>query len=137
MLMAKISQSRSNCSKGRLLWLATNPHQQADTGGPDAGLSVKRSLMMANRQEERIVTTYWAYSDDVQVGDNVFVRWGRFGKVTVRVVKVYPDGGLSCVRWNKRRERWTTPKRYNRTADGRNWIEHDQADRTTPTPTPV
>ena len=83
------------------------------------------------------MTTHWAYSDDVQVGDNVFVRWGRFGRVAARVVKVHADGGLSCVRWNKRRKAWTTPKRYNRTNDGGNWIEHDQADRTTPAPTPV
>ncbi len=73
---------------------------------------------------------HFQYSDNVKVGDTVWVRWGRFGRVAVKVVKVYPDGGLSCVRWNKRRESWTTPKRYLRTKDGKNWIEHDQADRT-------
>jgi len=73
---------------------------------------------------------HYQYSVAVQPGDMVRVRWGRFGKVTAKVVKIHPDGGLSCVRWNKRRESWTTPKRYYRTNDGRNWIEHDQADRT-------
>lgn len=76
------------------------------------------------------MTTHYAYSDSVQPGDTVFVRWGRFGKVTAKVVKVYADGGLSCVRWNKRRESWTAPKRYHRTNNGLGWIEHDQADRT-------
>ena len=74
--------------------------------------------------------SHYHYSDSVQVGDVVWVRWGRFGRVPVKVIKVYADGGLSCIRWNAKRERYTAPKRYLRTKDGKNWIEHDQADRT-------
>ena len=77
-----------------------------------------------------MMTVHYAYSDTVQAGDTVWVRWGRFGRVPVKVVKVHDDGGLSCVRWNKRRESYTSPKRYYRTNDGRNWIEHNVADRT-------
>lgn len=76
------------------------------------------------------MATHYQYSDKVQPGDFVYVRWGRFGQVQAKVVKVYADGGLSCVRWNKRRESWTTPKRYYRTRDGKNWIENNVADRT-------
>lgn len=76
------------------------------------------------------MTTHYQYNADVQPGDFVWVRWGQFGRVSAKVVKVYADGGLSCVRWNKRGETWTTPKRYYRTHDGKAWIEHDQADRT-------
>lgn len=76
------------------------------------------------------MTTHYQYSDAVVVGDRVWVRWGRFGRVSAKVVKVYADGGLSCVRWNARRESWTSPKRYYRTNNGQGWIEHDQADRT-------
>lgn len=60
------------------------------------------------------------YSDNVQVGDTVAVTWGKFGTVFAKVVKVYPDG-LSCVRWNKRRQMYTNPKRYYRTKNGRGW----------------
>jgi len=76
------------------------------------------------------MTIHFQYSDNVQTDDSVWVRWGRFGRVQAKVVKVHPDGGLSCVRWNKRRECYTTPKRYYRTRDGKGWIEHDQVDRT-------
>lgn len=65
-----------------------------------------------------------------KVGDTVLVTWGRFGNVTAKIVKVMPDNGLQLVRWNKRRECWTEPKRYYKHAGGGGWHAYDASDPT-------
>ena len=58
-----------------------------------------------------------ASSDKLAPGDNIMIKWGQFGNVVVRVIKVYEDG-FSAARWNKRRQCWTTSRRF-RAYDGR------------------
>jgi len=70
---------------------------------------------------------YYEPSDEIKPDDTVWVRWGRFGYVAAKVVKVMPDG-LSLKRWNKRRECYTTPKRYYKNASGRGWHEYNMSD---------
>lgn len=62
--------------------------------------------------------THWAHTADVVPGDNVAVKWGRYGTVLGRVVSVQADG-LRVVRWNKSAHAWTEPRRYyTRTTKG-------------------
>ena len=74
------------------------------------------------------MTLHHEPNDNIQTDDTVRVRWGHFGVVTAKVIKVMPDGGLRLVRYNNRRECWTSPKRYYKRADGRGLYAYDMSD---------
>ncbi len=57
---------------------------------------------------------HWAPGTDIKPGDNVYLTWNSAGRFICRVIKVYPDGSIRCVRRIKKDGRWSAPVKFNR-----------------------